>query len=90
MWDENNPVFAERHVLRGRQMVSEQERQVASIKVAGGDPKNAEGLLGTFRRSLAILEDDLCRAPQSLDSEQPVEPTPGGHNQSDGGPYESY
>jgi hypothetical protein len=82
MWGESNLVIAERHALRGRHMVSEQEVQVASIKAAGGDPKNAEGLLGTFKRSLAILEDDLCHASKSPHSERLIEPPPVEHNQS--------
>jgi len=58
-----NPIFkrdlAVRHVLQGRRIVAKQERIVRELSPAGKPTADAERLLGNFRQSLRMFEEDL-------------------------------
>jgi hypothetical protein len=51
---------AQRHVRRGREIVSRQRELIAEIRVGQRDASLAEDLLQRFENSLAIFESDLA------------------------------
>jgi hypothetical protein len=53
--------LAREHVNKGRRIVVRQRQLIHEIQARGGDIEDAEALLSTFRRSLALFEDDLAR-----------------------------
>ena len=51
---------AQRHVRRGREIVSRQRELIAEIRAGQRDASSAEDLLRRFENSLAIFESDLA------------------------------
>jgi len=51
---------AQRHVRRGREIVSRQRELIAEIRAGHRDTSSAEDLLQRFENSLAIFESDLA------------------------------
>jgi hypothetical protein len=52
--------LAQRHVSRGREIVTKQREIIIGIRKVGGDATLAEDLLSRFEQSLAIFENDLA------------------------------
>lgn len=50
---------AARHVARGCKIVAAQKQLIADLREKGADTRQAEYLLGQFKRSLAIFKADL-------------------------------
>jgi len=51
--------MALRHVLEGRRIVARQKALIERMRASGLDISDAESLLNSFIRSLAVFEDDL-------------------------------
>jgi hypothetical protein len=56
---ENRGEMALRHVMRGREIVAGQELLVSRLRLKGLPTIEAEEILGNFRVSLQIFEEDL-------------------------------
>ena len=59
MSQESEFAIAERHVVRGREIVARQRQIINTIRAMKGDSTDAEEVLVQFERSLAIFEQDL-------------------------------
>jgi hypothetical protein len=52
--------LAERHVTRGREIVSEQRKIIKRLRAINANTTQATELLEAFERSQMIFEDDLA------------------------------